>query len=141
MQRKKKWKFRLGQDHSVNLKQYLGDIGDYIFVDYVGDKIEIVGFILDGWLTIIKGYEWDGCTPKFRLFGLLVGIPDFEGTRLPSMVHDFLIEYCIQHNINRKQIDIVFQKMMEDNKFVLRPLYASGVHLFRPIALKLGTCR
>jgi hypothetical protein len=138
---KKKWKFRLGNDTRYNLKQHLGEMEDYIIFDIINGQKEIAGFVTDGWLTILKGYEWDGCTPKISLFGRLVGVPDFKGTYLASLVHDFLIEFCRQHSINRKQIDIVFQKILQEQKFVLSPIYSSGVHLFRPITLKFGPCK
>jgi hypothetical protein len=141
VKRPKKWKFRLGNDTLVNLKKHIGEVKDFIFVDYVNGQLEIVGFIVDGWLTIIKGYEWDGCTPKvFRLFGHWIGVPDFPRTKRASMVHDFLIEYCIQHSIPRKQIDVLFDKILAEDGFILRPIYSNSVHLFRPFALKLGNC-
>jgi len=138
--KKKIWKFRLGSDARINLAKHIGPVEDCIFVDYVGDQIEIVGFIVDGWLTIVKGYEWDGCTPKVRLFGVLVGIPDFKGNYRASLVHDFLIEYCIQHSIPRKKIDIAFQEIMKEDRFLLRQIYSTGVHLFRPLAVIIGKC-
>lgn len=138
---KKVWKFKLANNYVVNLARYLGPIDDCIFIDYVGDQIEIVGFIVDGELTIVKGYEWDGCTPKITLFGQILGTPDFKETYEASLVHDFLIEYCIQHTFTRKQIDTVFQKILESKRFKFSFIYAGGVHLFRPIAVNFGVCK
>jgi hypothetical protein len=138
---KKKWKFRLDSNTKVNLAKYIGQVEECVFIEEINGVVEIVGFIVDGWLHILKGYEWDGCTPKISLFGILVGIPDFRGTWKASLVHDFLIEYCIQHSIQRKKIDIIFQKIMKEERFLLNPIYSAGVHLFRPLALTIGKCK
>ena len=138
--KKKIWKFRLGKTIEIDLREYIGEVNDCLFIDYVGGQLEVVGFISNSKLTIVEGYEWDGCTPKFRLFGFLVGVPDFDGTKKASMVHDFLIEYCKQHNISRFKIDKIFEGVMNDENFLLKGLYAGGVNLFRPISLKFWPC-
>lgn len=139
--KKKIWKFSLPNDLSVCLEKYIGEIDDCVIFDLINDQKEMVGFIVDGWLTILKNYEWDGCTPKFRLFKWLVGVPDFKGTWKPSLVYDFLIEYCMQHSICRAQIDKVFEGIMGGEGFILKPVYTTGIHLFRPIALKFSSCK
>ena len=138
--KKKVWKFRLGNDTRVNLKKHIGEVDDCIFVDFVDGQLEIVGFIVDSELTIVKGYMWDGCTPKVSFLGLTLGVPDFKGTHKGSLVHDFLIEYCRQHSIPRKKIDTLFEKILEEDGFVLKPVYSNAVHLFRPITLKFSPC-
>lgn len=131
---KKKWRFKLKNNAEIDLKKYLGKIDDRIFLEYVDDGIEIVGSIVNGKLTILKGYEWDGCTPKFSFLGVLFGVPDFKKTYLASLVHDFLIEYFIQNSLTRKQIDLVFEKILKENDFKLEWLYSNSVHLFRIIS-------
>lgn len=134
------WKFRLKSDTTFNLSAIIGQVKDYHF-----NKAAIVhndylllteGIIKDGVLTIYKGYEWDGCTPKFRFFGKILGVPDFDGTYYPSLVHDFLIEYCLDHDIKREQIDNLFEALLKKEKFKFAWLYAGVVHLYRKITFK-----
>lgn len=128
------WKFRTDKDYSVNLYQYYHKFSDYTFYDTIDGAKQVVGYIKDGVLTILKGYEWDGCTPKFKLFGKLFGVLDFDRTKEASLVHDFLIEYKAQHSIGRKIIDIIFESILKVNKFKLRWVYASAVHAYRVVA-------
>jgi hypothetical protein len=137
--KKKVWKFSLFEHFSTDLKRF-GISGDFIFFDEINGAKFFVGEIKDGVLTILKGYEWDGNTPKFRLFGKILGIPDFPETWEASLVHDFLIEYCRQHNISRKATDLIFEGILREKRFILKPLYSSAVHFFRPISRKLGGC-
>jgi hypothetical protein len=135
------WKFELEKDFSIDLYQYHHKFSDCIFRDVFDGRAEIVGHITDGKLTILKGYQWDGCTPKFMLFGKIIGVPDFKKTYEPSLVHDFLIDYCSQHFISRAVIDKIWTKMLRANSFKLRWLYSSVVHGFRPFALFWGPCK
>lgn len=128
------WKFRTQEDYSVDLFKYYHKFNDCTFYDTVDGVYQVVGHIKNGVLTILKGYEWDGCTPKFKLFGKLVGVLDFEKTKEASLVHDFLIEYKAQHSIGRKIMDIIFDKILKDNKFKLRWVYANAVHAYRILA-------
>ena len=137
---KKIWKFKLKQETLFDIAEYIGPVDDFVFYDKLDGKLQKVGSIYNGWLQINKGYEWDGCTPKFRIFGKIFGIPDFQGTYHASLAHDFLIEYCEQHNICRKQIDHIFEKIMEEEGFFFRFLYATGVNLYRPIAVMRTSC-
>jgi hypothetical protein len=138
---KEVWKFTLEKDFSIDLYEYYHHFSDYVFMDFVGGKRVVVGDLTRGKLTILKGYQWDGCTPKFMLFGKAIGIPDFKKTYKPSLVHDFLIDHCSQHFIPRSVIDRIWTKMLKAEKFKLRFLYSPAVHLFRPIALFLGPCK
>jgi hypothetical protein len=133
----KKWKFKLESDFQIDLKKYSICPEDCYFYDSINGIRVKVGFLAKGVLHIFKGYEWDGCTPKFNLFGKLIGTPDFKGTYNSSLVHDFLIEFHDQHSLTRKEIDYIFEYIMKDESFKLRWIYSTGVHLFRPIALKL----
>jgi hypothetical protein len=138
---KKVWKFKLGADFSVDLYKYHHKFEDVVFTDIINNQLEIVGYLSKGKLIILKGYEWDGCTPKFNIFGKVMGVPDFQETYEPSLVHDFLIEYCNQHLISREVIDIIWTKMLKEKSFKMRWLYSGAVHAFRPIALLTGPCK
>lgn len=135
------WKFKLKKNFTINLAKCGIKSDDRFFYksERYPDRFE--GYISNGLLVILDGYEWDGCTPKFMLFGKVVGIPDFKKTYKPSLVHDFLIEYCPEHTITRKQIDDLWTAMLKEERFKLRWLYSWGVHAFRPIALMVGPCK
>lgn len=135
------WKFKLEKDFEIDLKKYSIYAKDCVFLDSTTGETQTVGFIHSGVLVIFKGYEWDGCTPKFKVLGKLLGIPDFKKTYIPSLVHDFLIEYCPQHSLKRKEIDYIFERILKENGFIIGRLYYTGVHLYRPISLKFSICQ
>lgn len=104
----------------------------------------------DGKLFVYKGYSWDGCTPKFEVFGKVVGVWDGKTTYenrqqmyYPSLVHDVLCQiYNDQHGMNfytRKDIDIIFHNEMTHPKLDINIfhnyLYYFGV---RAYALVMG---
>jgi hypothetical protein len=132
---KKIWKFKLKEDRHIVLNF---DTPDVFFTEEKNGKKVIVGYIIDNVLTVLNGYEWDGCTPKIRIFGKILGVPDFEGTYEASLFHDFLIEYFNYHSISRKQIDSVFTCVMLKCKFKYERVYSLGVNLFRKLGNKFG---
>jgi len=79
-------------------------------------------------IIISKDYAWDGCTPK-RWWGIWWGSPDFEDTRLASLVHDALLQFHKTKHfpISRNEIDYIFKIILEKNDFILSELYYSGV--------------
>jgi hypothetical protein len=81
-----------------------------------------------------RGYSWDGCTPKFSVLNvLIVGVPDGHVdirtmkpyTYFASMVHDALYQYLDSVPIAKRDIDLLFLKMLGD--FKLRHLYYHAV--------------
>ena len=88
---------------------------------------------MNGEVTIFKGYSWDGCTPKFKLFGKTIGTPDGkidEATGLPktyyaSLVHDCLYQYSqwLPYYIKRRTIDNLFYKMLKKSGFSAARVY------------------
>lgn len=98
----------------------------------------------NGTITVMKGYSWDGCTPKFSVFDFFVmGTPDgilSDKTGKPkayhaSLVHDalyqFLPELPPDNKIyTRKMADDIFWDILEDAKFAPRNFYWLGVRLF-----------
>jgi hypothetical protein len=137
---KQVWKFELADDFSIDLYRYYYKFNDCFFADLSQEDPPIVGHIKNGVLTIFKGYQWDGCTPKFKVCRKIIGVPDFDKTYEPSLVHDFLIEYCYQHDIPRSVIDRIWTQMLRENKFKLRWLYSPAVHSFRPLSYLLKPC-
>lgn len=81
-------------------------------------------------IIISKDYAWDGCTPK-RWWGVWWGTPDFEDTRLASLVHDALLQFHQTKHfpISRDEIDNIFKSILYKNDFILRDLYYSGVRV------------
>jgi len=62
----------------------------------------------NGYCVAKKGYKWDGCSPKFRLFGVLVGTFDLW-IYSSSLFHDLFYEEKIT-GLSRKVVDNVFRK-------------------------------
>lgn len=87
----------------------------------------------DGKITVKaneKGYAWDGCTPKKSILNLIIiGVPDGHVdhrtmkpyTYYASLVHDALYQYLDSVPIPKKEIDLLFLKMLGD--FRLRKTY------------------
>jgi len=84
-----------------------------------------------------SGYAWDGCTPKYNIFDLLlVGTPDGRTivstgkpiTYYASLIHDILCQYGEDIGISRRQADDVFLIYLGD--FELRHLYYVAVRSY-----------
>lgn len=90
-------------------------------------------------LTIYKGFQWDGCTPKWKIGKFWFGVPDFYSTRIPSCVHDVLCNNldldCL--GITQEQADDVFYNLLEETGSDLTDLYYTGVNTLGPIYLWL----
>ena len=104
----------------------------------------------DGTITVLKGYAWDGCTPKLCLLDILVGTPDgavYQGTGRPktyyaSLVHDALYQFLPEGvPLERSQCDECFLRLMERDRFALRYLYYVVVRLLggltRPVTRRI----
>ena len=82
-------------------------------------------------ITVKKGFEWDGCSPKIRLFGKIIGVPDgFKNseTGLPktyyaSCIHDAIYRYKNRIPVTRKQADIMFLIQLQRDGFRCANLY------------------
>lgn len=85
--------------------------------------------------TIRKGYAWDGCTPKFKIFGKIVGVWDGfydSHTHLPdtyyaSLIHDTLCQFMNEHPISRDDADKIFLWLLQRHNFVFSYLYYFAV--------------
>lgn len=97
-------------------------------------------------IKLNKGfYSWDGCSPKFKLFGkefgtwdgklwdkffnrtnpILNGLPE---TYYASLVHDFI--YQSKGTFTRKEADALFKELLEQQKFKYTTLYYFFVRMF-----------
>jgi len=81
---------------------------------------------------ILKGYTWDGCSPKnhIPIFGW-VGTIDFQKTILASLAHDAFVQFCNIENfpLSRKSCDKIFYEILKLQKFKLLRLYHMGVKI------------
>ncbi|MFC2102462.1 hypothetical protein ACFLS7_05665 [Bacteroidota bacterium] len=79
----------------------------------------------------LKGYAWDGCSPKVNFIDLIIGTPDGrfdvetdkQITYYASMIHDALYQYKEEIKISRKEVDIIFKLNLKKADFVLSGIY------------------
>jgi hypothetical protein len=86
----------------------------------------------DGTITITAGYSWNGCSPKFCLFDLVLGTPDGvvhartgrPKTYFASMIHDALYQFLPAGlPLSRREADRIFLRLMEESEFGPRRIY------------------
>lgn len=130
-----RWRYRLEKDYSWQSGYQLDQ--DWAFEDRRGT----VRLILraDGTITVTAGYAWDGCTPKFCVLDLSVGVPDGAvhadtgqpKTYYASLIHDALYQFLPDGlPLNRSQADRCFLRLMTRDEFALRYLYYAAVRVF-----------
>ena len=103
---------------------------DYVFFDSAG-KVWL--FIeRSGAITVMKGYAWNGCTPKVCFLDLLIGTPEGavygetgkRKTYYASLVHDALYQFLREASpLTRGEADRFFLQLMQDSDFVLARVY------------------
>lgn len=91
----------------------------------------------DGFITVPKGYAWDGCTPKRIVKDLVIGTPDgspgvggYPKTYFASMIHDALYQYKAEVPVSRKETDCLFYSMLADQDFYWAKVYYKAVRMF-----------
>lgn len=91
---------------------------------------------VDGTITVMKDYAWDGCTPKFYAADLRFEMPEgatHRDSRLPctyyaTLVHDALYQFLGAHNIYRRiDADRCFATLLREHGFRARALYYGGL--------------
>jgi hypothetical protein len=123
-----KWLFRLSNNFSWQSKLIIKQ--DYAFKDKNGS----VRLILEqgGKISVTRGYAWNGCSPKFCCFDLLVGSPDGvvdDRTEKPktyyaSLVHDAMYQFLPDGiPVTRRDADRCFLMLMEETGFRPRLIY------------------
>lgn len=124
-------------DHGYSWDSGLDIREDLAFKDRTG----IVRLILErgGRLTVTRGYAWNGCSPKFCLFDILLGTPDGvvdarsgrPKTYHASLVHDALYQFVPDGlPLTRRQADGCFLRLMRETGFRPRGVYYVAVRLF-----------
>jgi hypothetical protein len=130
-----KWLFRLDKDFSYDSGLQIPQ--KYIF----RDKDGVIRLIIkkDGTLTVTKGYAWNGCSPKWCLFDLIIGTPDgvvHKDTGKPktyyaTCLHDALYQFIQDiEPLSRTDADRVFLEAMKETKFIFANVYWIFVRLF-----------
>ena len=129
------WVFTLPKDFSWDAAPPVAE--DLAFQDNTGAS----RLILRRPSTIIvsEGYAWDGCSPKFCVFDILIGTPDGvvdSTTKQPktyyaSLVHDALYQFLLDGlPFTRAQADDCFLRLMTRTGFAPRWFYWLGVRMF-----------
>jgi len=129
------WVYRL--ERSYTWDSGLAIPADLVFRDAKG-KVRLV-IETTGRMTVMRGYSWNGCSPKFCLFDILIGTPDgvvHVGTGRPkayfaSLVHDALYQFLpLSAPLTRGDADRVFLRLLAESNFAPRRLYWLAVRLF-----------
>ncbi len=133
------WIYILDEDFVHNIRHHLPPDWNegHAFLDQKGHRrMELHP---NGDLRVLAGYAWDGCTPKYSLFDILIGTPDGapnHQTRKPktyyaSLVHDVLYQFLeINPAVPKSKADRIFLELLERDGFAPRRLYHAAVSLF-----------
>ena len=130
-----KWLYKLDEDY-VWMSPYKHE-KDWGFVDHTG-ALQLK-MMADGRIIVMKGYCWDGCTPKFCLMDILLGTPEGAvavDTGLPktwdaSLVHDALCQFLhAELPMSQRQADICMLRLLQKRDFALSYFYYGAVRFF-----------
>ncbi len=129
-----RWLYKLERNFTWDSKHAIPE--DLIFLDKTG----VVRLIIEqgGRITVTRGYAWNGCSPKFCVFDILLGPP--EGvvhvrtekpkTYYASLVHDALYQFLPDHlPLKRRHADRFFLLLLAESEFAPRWLYWTAVRL------------
>ncbi|MDP3042337.1 MAG: hypothetical protein Q8N62_06425 [Candidatus Omnitrophota bacterium] len=80
-----------------------------------------------------KGYAWDGCSPKFKIKDIYIGVPEAvlnfttgqSKTYYASLVHDVFYQFSkkVRPFIQRKEVDREFYAILKRDNFRFAALY------------------
>ncbi len=133
------WIYVLDQNYTYNIKKYLPTNFDQgcAFEDQTGKRwLEIHP---NGDAIVLKGYAWDGCTPKFAIWDIMIGTPDGIPnlqTQRPkayfaSLMHDTFYQFLENElPISRDDADRILLEILERDDFAPRRLYYAAVRIF-----------
>ena len=90
--------------------------------------------------TNYKGYAWDGCSPKFKIKDIYIGIPEAvlnsssgqSKTYYASLIHDVFYQFSREARafVKRKEVDGEFYAILKRDDFRFAGLYYFFVRLF-----------
>ena len=129
------WLYRLDSNYSWDSGLSIPE--DLVFLD-AKDRVRLI-IAKEGEITVTRGYSWNGCSPKFCVFDLMLGTP--EGvvhresgrpkTYHASLVHDAMYQFVGTHPlIKRRHADAFFKQLLRDCDFGPAWLYWAAVRLF-----------
>lgn len=129
-----RWLYRLERGFTCDSKLPMPE--DLIFRDKTG----VVRLIIEqnGQLTVTSGYAWNGCSPKFCVFDILLGTPEgvvHASTGRPktyyaSLVHDALYQFLPEGlRLGRRQADWFFLRLLAESEFAPRWIYWGVVRI------------
>lgn len=134
-----KWIFVLDADYTIDLKAHLPpDFSQACaFEDRSGKRrLEIYP---DGTAKILARYAWDGCTPKYAIWDIVLGIPDGVPNSITekpkayyaSLVHDVLYQFLdADLPFTRSGADRIFLEILTRDGFAPRWVYYAAVRIF-----------
>jgi hypothetical protein len=91
--------------------------------------------IYKGRATVKKGYAWNGCSPKFKIFGKIYGTWDGENdeAKTATLWHDAFYQYSLSlkyFGVDRFDVDSNFAKDLASDNFKYPFLYFIAVRMF-----------
>jgi len=129
------WLYRLERSYSWDSRHQIPY--DLVFRDASGSVRLVVE--TSGRITVMRGYSWNGCSPKFCLLDILIGTPDGVvnvDTGKPkayyaSLVHDALYQFLLlDQSLKRRHADGFFLRLLGESAFAPRYVYWLAVPLF-----------
>jgi hypothetical protein len=136
------WLYRLPANHAWESGLPIED--DIAFRDKKG-RVRLV-IEKGGRMTVMRGYAWNGCSPKGCLCDILLGTPDGvvdsrtgrPKTYYASLVHDALCQFLPDGlPLSRREVDHCFLALLAESGFRARWLYYGAVRLFGIIVLPI----
>jgi hypothetical protein len=139
---RKIWKYRLAQPATYKARQPPDFSFSQYNAEFFADSAGRLWLSIDdkGTITIEGGYAWDGCSPKWSVFGHIIGTPDgapnpltgFPRTYFASLVHDALCQFADDPAMpfTRAQIDRIFYDILLEDGWSAAWLYYAGVRVY-----------
>lgn len=134
-----RWVYLLREDFTYNILSHLPPnwASGFVFYDVAGHpRFELHS---NGDARVLSGYAWDGCTPKWALLDLVVGVPDGvphlctgqPKTYYASLLHDALCQFLeLNPAVPRATADRIFLELLTRDEFALRKAYYFAVLVF-----------
>ena len=130
-----RWLHRLEQSFTWESNHSIPE--DLVFRDKTGAVRLVIE--ANGRITVTRGYAWNGCSPKFCLFDILLGTPEgvvHERSERPktyyaSLVHDALYQFVPDGlPVTRRHADAFFFNLLAESDFAPRGVYWVFVRVF-----------
>ena len=130
-----RWLYKLDENFTWDSRHPIPD--DLAFRDSTG-KVRLI-IEETGRITITRGYTWNGCSPKFCVFDILLGTPEgvvHVNTHRPktyfaSLVHDALYQFLPDAApLKRRDADAFLLRLLKESDFAPRWVYWVATRLF-----------